>query len=134
MPALNAAARSGLAAMTAVGARDRAAWLSCYAEDAVVWDPVGGSPLDPDGSGLRGRAALETFWDLVVDPNSVRFEVTAVHPGGADAAVVATVRISLGTGVDVDYDGVFLYSAGEDGRLTSLRAFWDVERVVSAMA
>ena len=134
MPPLNAAARSGLAAMTAVGDHDRAAWLSCYAEDAALWDPVGGSPLDPEGAGLRGRSALETFWDLAVEPHRIRFDVAAVHPGGSDAAVVASAHLRLDTGVEVEYDGVFVYTAGEDGRLTRLRAFWDVQTVVAAMA
>lgn len=41
-------------AMNAVSAGDRVAWLACYADDAVLHDPVGGSPLDPEGSGVRG--------------------------------------------------------------------------------
>ena len=34
----------------AVAAKDRDAWLSLFASDAVVQDPIGPSPLDPLGA------------------------------------------------------------------------------------
>ncbi|MFC4117078.1 nuclear transport factor 2 family protein [Nonomuraea zeae] len=126
------AAVAALTAMGAVSAGDRDAWLACYAPDAVLHDPVGGSPLDPHGAGLRGRAALERFWELTVAPNEVRFEVAAVHPAGDEAAVVASVSIRFPTGASACYDGVFVYRI-EDGRISSLRAYWDLGRVLSAL-
>ncbi len=38
--------------------RNKAAWLALYAEDAVIEEPVGVSPLDPQGRGHHGREAL----------------------------------------------------------------------------
>lgn len=128
-PALATARR----AMAAVTAGDRAAWLDCYDDDAVLEDPVGGSPLDPDGAGLRGRAALEGFWDLVVAPNDFAFELTSAHGCGAEAALVATVRGRYATGATVTYDGVFVYAVGDDGRIRSVRAFWDIGAVMAAL-
>ncbi|MFI6483705.1 nuclear transport factor 2 family protein [Nonomuraea sp. NPDC050663] len=133
MDTTHPAAVAALTAMGAVSAGDRDAWLACYAPDAVLHDPVGGSPLDPHGAGLRGRAALERFWELTVAPNEVRFEVAAVHPAGDEAAVVASVSVRLPTGVSFSYDGVFVYRI-EDGRISSLRAYWDLDRVLSALA
>ncbi|MGW0484171.1 nuclear transport factor 2 family protein [Nonomuraea sp. NPDC003214] len=127
------AAVAALTAMSAIGAGDRDAWLACYAPDAVLHDPVGGSPLDPHGAGLRGRAALERFWELTVAPNQVRFEVAAVHPAGAEAAVVASVSARFATGARVGYDGVFVYRVDGDGRIVSLRAYWDLGPVLSAL-
>jgi steroid delta-isomerase len=120
--------------MDAVGRGDRDAWLACFASDAVVHDPVGGSPLDPDGRGLHGRAALEGFWDLTVAPGVVVFEIASVHPAGAEAAVVATVTARLGNGAVVTYDGVFVYAVDAAGAIRTLRAYWDVERVLAALA
>ena len=46
------------------GARDKAAWVGLFEEDAVVEDPVGGFPAwDPTGEGQRGRAAIAKFYD-----------------------------------------------------------------------
>jgi steroid delta-isomerase len=128
------AAVAARTAMNAVTTGDRASWLSCYADDAVLHDPVGGSPLDPDGSGLRGRDALDRFWQQAVAPNRIRFDVTAVHAAGSEAAVVATVTTRFPQGVVASYDGVFVYTVDDDERIVSLRAYWDVQRFLSSMA
>ena len=128
-PALSAARE----AMAAVSAGDRTAWLDRYDDDAVLEDPVGGSPLDPEGVGLRGRTALEGFWDLVVGPNDFDFEITATHSGGSEAALSATVRGRYPNGAKTSYDGIFIYTIGENGKITSVRAFWDIDAVMSAL-
>ncbi|GII01441.1 nuclear transport factor 2 family protein [Planobispora takensis] len=133
MNSTHPAAVAALAAMEAVGAGDRDAWLARYAPDAVLHDPVGGSPLDPAGTGLAGRAALERFWELTVAPNDVRFDVAAVHPAGDEAAVVASVAIRFPHGAQISYDGVFVYRVGDDRRIVSVRAYWDLRRVLSAL-
>ncbi|GIH93416.1 nuclear transport factor 2 family protein [Planobispora siamensis] len=133
MSGAHPAAVAALAAMEAVGAGDRDAWLAWYAPDAVLHDPVGGSPLDPSGTGLVGRAALERFWELTVAPNDVRFDVAAVHPAGDEAAVVASVTIRSPHGAQASYDGVFVYRVGDDGRIVAVRAYWDLQRVLSGL-
>lgn len=96
-PALTAARD----AMAAVSAGDRDTWLGLYDDDAVLEDPVGGSPLDPEGRGLRGKDALAGFWDLVVGPNDFEFEINGTHTGGAEAAIAATVRGTYANGATV---------------------------------
>jgi steroid delta-isomerase len=125
------AAKVALAAMSAVGAGDRDAWLACYTEDAVLHDPVGGSPLDPQGAGLRGRTALQRFWDVAVAPNDMHFTVTSVHPAGTEAAIVATVSIRLPDHTVLDYDGVFVYRPDDSGRIASMLGYWDVRSVMA---
>lgn len=120
--------------MAAVSAGDRDQWLSQYSDDAVLYDPVGGSPLDPEGSGLRGRAALEQFWDLMVAPSTVDFSIDAIHTGANEAAVVASVSMTLAAGQRTAYDGVFLYTVDADGRIASMRAYFDLERVLATLA
>ena len=126
------AAKAALAAMAAVTGGDRNAWLAGYAADAVLHDPVGGSPLDPHGDGLRGHAALGQFWDLAVAPNDVRFAVAAVHPAGTEAAVVATVTTRFPDDTVLDYDGLFVYRLDDDGRIASMHGYWDLARVLDA--
>ncbi|GAA0956686.1 nuclear transport factor 2 family protein [Actinocorallia libanotica] len=128
-PALAVAA----AAMNAVGAGDRAQWLACFAPDAVVHDPVGGSPLDPEGKGLHGRPALELFWDMAVAPHKVAFEIGAMHPAGDEVAVVASVTTRLNTGIEVRYDGVFTYRVNQAGLISSLKAYWDLQPMLAAL-
>jgi len=128
------AATAALTAMNAVAAGDRDAWLSCYADDAVLHDPVGGSPLDSQGAGVRGLDGLNRFWWRAIAPNQVRFDVTAVHAAGDEAAVVATVTTRFPNDAVVDYDGVFVYTINHDEQIVSLRGYWDVQRVLSALS
>jgi steroid delta-isomerase len=134
MDADHPAARTALAAMRAVADGDREAWLACYAEDAVLYDPVGGSPVDPHGTGLRGHVALGRFWDLLVAPNEVHFTVSAMHPGGTEAAVVATVTSRAPGRSAISYDGVFVYRLADDGRIAAMRGYWNVRQVLAELA
>jgi steroid Delta-isomerase len=133
MSSSSPAADAALSAMSAVGRGDRAAWLACYAEDAVLHDPVGGSPLDPEGLGLRGAAAREQLWDLTIAPNDVHVDVSAVHTGADEAAVVATVTIRFASGPETTYDGVFVYRVRDDGKIASVRSYFDLQRVMEAL-
>lgn len=52
----------------------------------------------------------------------MRFDVASVHPGGDEAAVVATVTIAFAGGRSVAYDGVFVHRVSSDGRIESVRS------------
>jgi len=134
MSTIHPAAAAALTAIEAVTAGDRDAWLSCYADDAVLHDPVGGSPLDPHGAGVRGLDGLDRFWRQAIAPNQIRFDVNAVHAAGDEVAVVATVTTRFPNGAAVDYDGVFVYTINDDKQVVSLRGYWDVQRVLSALS
>lgn len=120
--------------MRAVMDGDRDAWLACFAADAVVHDPVGGSPLDPDGAGLRGHAALRGFWDVSIAPAAVTFTVREAHGAVRETALVGGVHVRWPGGAEARYDGVFAYAIGDDGLITSLRAYWDVQSVLAALS
>lgn len=120
--------------MRAVMDGDRDAWLACFAEDAVVHDPVGGSPFDPEGRGLRGHDALRAFWDAGIAPADVTFTIRETHGTEAEAALVGEAHVRLPGGAEARYDGVFAYAVDDGGRITSLRAYWDVGAVLTAFA
>lgn len=116
-----------LAAMAAVGAGQREAWLDLFAVDARVEDPVGHIPP------ILGRAALGQFWDLGIAPlRSVDFAVSRRWDAGAEAMLLATVTLVAANGVEVSYDGTFNYAIDTSGRIASLRAFWDLPDVAAA--
>ena len=45
---------------------NKQAWLDLFADDAIVQDPVGVSPLDPTGLGHQGKGAIEAFWNILL--------------------------------------------------------------------
>jgi ketosteroid isomerase-like protein len=116
--------------MAAVASGNRQAWLNLFAEDAVVQDPVGPSPFDPEGTGHRGIAAIAAFYDSVIAPNeSVRFTITQSFLCGDEAANVGVIRITLAGGTAVEVDGVYVYRRSSDDKIASLRAYWEPDAI-----
>lgn len=115
--------------MRAVEAGDREAWLALFAPDAIVEDPIGESPLDPEGNGHRGADAIAAFHDMVIGPNDVRFTIEQSWAAGNEVANVGTISTTMPDGTVVHTDGVFTYRVDDDGRLTALRAFWEMDRL-----
>ncbi|MGB7051205.1 MAG: nuclear transport factor 2 family protein [Acidimicrobiales bacterium] len=116
----------GQASMAAVAAGDREGWLALFADDAVVEDPIGPSPFDPEGKGHRGRAAIAAFYDSVIAPNeSVVFTINQSFLCGEELANVGVIRITLAGGGAVEVDGVYTYRRSPDGRIAALRAYWE---------
>jgi steroid delta-isomerase len=120
--------------IAAVQAKDKHAWLSLFAEDAVVQDPVGRSFLDESGEGHRGHDAIGAFFDSSIAPvESIRFELKDSFAAGDEVANVATIHMTLPGGATSRCEGVFVYRVRDDGKLVSLRAFWEVDRMLQTM-
>jgi hypothetical protein len=128
-PAQQASARS----MKNVKAKNRSAWLDLFAEDAVVQDPVGVSPLDPSGLGHRGREAIGRFWDMVIAPGDVEMTVRESYPAGDECANVVTLVNRMPGGVEIAVDTVICYRVDARGKLVSLRAYWEYEKVAAQL-
>jgi ketosteroid isomerase-like protein len=122
-PARAAAQRS----MAAVESGDREGWLGLFADDAVVEDPIGRSPLDPEGAGRRGREAIARFWDDVISSGAVRFDIRESYACGDECANVGRITTTFPDGARSIVEGVYTYRVDADGRLVALRAFWEFD-------
>lgn len=107
----------------------KTAWLDLYADDAIIEDPVGVSPLDPAGRGHRGRAALERFWDMVIGPGNMKYEIRESYPCADECANVWTLTNTLPGGVEVTVDLVSIYKVNAQGKLLAMRAYWSYAEV-----
>lgn len=116
----------------AAGVKDRATWLGLFADDAVVEDPIGPSPLCPDGLGHRGTEAIAGFYDTVIGQvERMRFEIERSYLCGDEVADVGTIHITMAGGHTVQVHGVFTYRSDGAGRLVALRAFWEFDSIVA---
>ena len=129
-PARDMAIRS----MDCVMRKDRETWLSLWAEDGWVEDPIGVSFLDPSGEGHHGPDGRAAFWDANMAPNSIVFDLHDSFACGQECANVATITITLPDGSTTRCEGVFAYRLDDAGRLLSLRAFWELDRMMATMA
>lgn len=114
----------------AVKLKDRATWLSLFAPDAVVQDPIGPSPFDPEGNGHHGPEAIAAFYDKVVAPNElITFEIENSYLCGNEVADVGVIRTVLPGGTHVALiRGVYTYRSNGAGKLVALRAFWEFDK------
>lgn len=115
----------------AVRRGDREAWLSLWAEDAVIEDPIGVSPIDPTGKGHRGLEAIAAFWDHVIrrDPRTrISFDYHTQYCVGDECACVGSLTNHFPDGSSFEVHGVFVYRVNQDGKLASLRTYWEHEK------
>jgi ketosteroid isomerase-like protein len=119
----------GIRSRAAVHAGDRDGWLDLFADDAVVQDPIGPSPFDPEGKGHHGKEAIAAFYDTVIAPSdSVSFEIEQSYLCGDEVADVGIIRTTLAGGKhQAVVRGVYTYRSNGAGKLASLRAFWEFD-------
>ena len=133
MPEQHPARRAAERSMAAVRGKAKDEWLALFADDGVVEDPVGKSPLDPDGKGHVGKQAIGKFWDTNIAPNRIDFDIRHSYSVGNEVANVGAVITTMDGGVKAVAEGVFVYRVNDDGKLLSLRAFWEFDRMLASM-
>ena len=122
-PAREAARQS----IVAIQTKNRDAWLALWHEDGVLQDPVGVSPLDPEGEGHRGIAAITAFYDNVISQGDVRFHIRESFACGDECANVGTITTRAADGSVGRCELVMVYRVDAQGKVLSLRAFWEFE-------
>jgi steroid Delta-isomerase len=130
-PARRASRRS----MSAVAAGRRDEWLALFAPDAIVEDPVGPSLLDPEGKGYHGHDGIGRFWDRNFgEVSRFHFQIKDSFANGPCCANIATITMWLGD-ADTTFtvDCVMVYIVDDDGRITSIRGYWEPDRAMATL-
>lgn len=92
--------------------------VALYAEGAVVEDPVGSEPR-------VGHAAIREFYSTL-DGLDQRTRLLAVRIAGGEAAFHFEV-VTLADGATYTLAPVDVMAFDDDGRITSMRAYWSEE-------
>lgn len=109
-------------------------WLAVFADDALVQDPVGPSPFDPEGKGFRGKERLSEFWDLMIEPSNLTIVPHKRLPcGDKIVAVSMTATNDLGE-IKTEIEMVVTYEVNDDGKVISLKAYWDLDALMAQLA
>jgi len=119
----------GIRSRAAVSAGDRDGWLALFTADAVVQDPVGPSPFDPEGRGHHSLDAIAAFYDNVIATSeAIDFEIFESYMCGDEVADVGVIRTTLSGGQhQAVVHGVYTYRGDGAGKIASLRAFWEFD-------
>jgi predicted SnoaL-like aldol condensation-catalyzing enzyme len=96
----------------------------------VVEDPVGPSFIDPDGTGQRGKEAIAAFYDNVISQSdSIKFMIRHTIDCGDEVANIGQITITLpGNQVGI-VPMVNIYKVNAEGKLASLRSFWEQDKL-----
>jgi hypothetical protein len=113
-------------------AKDKENWLALFAEDALVQDPIGKSPLDPEGNGHRGIAAIEKFYDTVIANGDIEFTIIESIPCADECANYAQI-VNLVGDIKIETKMIVIYRINSNNKIESLRAFWDYQKMESQL-
>lgn len=109
-----------------VKAGDKQGWLDLFADDATVEDPVGPYEWDPEGRGRRGKAEIGAFFDMFSSfQDDFDFEVHDKFTCGDEVAVLVSMHITMKDGTKATTRAINVYKQAPDGRVQSLRSFWN---------
>ena len=109
-------------------AKDKQNWLDLFAENAIVQDPIGKSPLDPDGNGHKGKEAIEKFYDTVIANGNIEFNILESIPCADECANFAEIKNIIGN-EKIETKMIVIYRVNSDDKIVSLRAFWDYQKM-----
>lgn len=130
--ALAPALAASQASWRAVQARDKAGWLSLMADDITIEDPIGVAITNEDGTGVRGKAAVEEFFDKNIATNNLRIECEETFPSSSELEVahILTLHSAFEGGLTSRVRGIFCYKLNEAHLITNLRGYWNMEAMV----
>jgi steroid delta-isomerase len=99
----------------------REALLATFASDAVWHDPVGAPPHE-------GHEGIGAFWDTVhTMADKIVLDPKDVVVCGPEAAMVFTINAETGDTTMI-FDAVEIFLVDDDGKITLLKAYWDMSR------
>ena len=109
-------------------AKDKENWLALFDKDALVQDPIGKSPLDPEGNGHQGIAAIEKFYDTVIANGNIEFTIVESIPCANECANYAQIANLVGD-IKIETKMFVIYRINSNNKIESLRAFWDYQKM-----
>ncbi|MEH6584027.1 MAG: nuclear transport factor 2 family protein [Halioglobus sp.] len=115
--------------LTLVEQKDKLGWLALFDDDAVVADPVGVSPLDPDGEGHCGIIAIEAFWDNIIGPGQLQSKIRESYESGDSVANLLTLTGTLADGTVIHIKNVSVLRVNSVGKIMSIHAYWNYKLV-----
>lgn len=130
----NPARRVSQRSLDCVSRKAKDEWLELFAEDATLEDPVGPSFFDPDAQGHHGREGIGAFWDLAIAPLvEFRATISDSFANGNNVANVGVFSTTLGDGTRADTELIAAYRLNDDGKIQSLRAYWEIDRMMATL-
>ena len=129
MADLTPALAASHASWRCVQTHDREGWLALMADDIVIEDPIGEAITNPDGKGVRGKQAASAFYDTNIAVNDLTVSCEETFPSSSpnEVAHILSLHSKFEGGVTSTVRGVFCYRVNDDGLITNLRGYWNMD-------
>ena len=112
----------------AVAVHDKTAWMSIFAQNHVVEDPVGSRPHLSDVGGAEPHRALSRFYDTFIAPNKLAFDVKQDVVCGQHVVRDLAINLQMSDKVHAQVPMHLLYELSEeagDYKVSRLAAHWE---------
>jgi steroid Delta-isomerase len=114
-------------ALDAITRGDKERYISLYAPDGVIHDPVGKTPVDPSGQGHRGHEALGSFWDTqIAQAGDLSFVVHTSLATDDQVANSFTLVVDQSAGDTTSMECIFIYRVNGAGLLVNVAGYWEI--------
>ncbi|HVQ52490.1 MAG TPA: steroid delta-isomerase, partial [Mycobacterium sp.] len=79
--------------------------------------------------GVRGKDAVGAFFDANIGPNQLTVTREATFPSSSpnEIAYILVLRTEFPNGFVASVRGVFTYKVNDDGLITNLRGYWNMD-------
>ena len=117
------------ASWRAVMAKDKEGWLALMTDDVVIEDPIGPAYTNPDGSGVVGKDGVSEWWEKSVGLATITITSEETFPSSSpnEIAHILALRFTFDNGAASGVRGVFTYKVNDEGLLTNLRGYWNMD-------
>ncbi|GBF83326.1 ketosteroid isomerase [Aphanothece sacrum FPU3] len=98
-------------------------WLATLADNAVIYDPVGKPPLNPEKDSIKLFTILTTFY--------AKFEIVkeSLFVVNNEAAVKWKMTVISKNGREATAEGITTFELNEADKITQVKAYWDENKL-----
>src|SRR5581483_2054624 len=99
------------------------------ADDVVIEDPIGDAPTNPGGTGVRGKDGVAAFYDANIAANRLTITCEETFPSSSpnEIAHILVLHSRFDNGVTSTVRGVFTYRVNDEGLITNMRGYWNLD-------
>ena len=110
-------------------AKDKQGWLALMTDDVVIEDPIGPSFTNPDGTGVTGKDGVSQWSGEQRRPATIKITCEETFPSSSpnEIAHILATALHLRQRLVERVRGVFTYKVNDDGLITNLRGFWNMD-------
>ncbi|NET85624.1 MAG: ketosteroid isomerase [Moorea sp. SIO1F2] len=112
---------------TNMAAMNPGGWVEIFAEDAVIYDPVGKPPINVSEDSEKFFGLLSSFF------NSFEISQEQIFIAGNGAAVKWRMQVSAKNGREATAEGISVFEINDDGKIQQVLSYWNEAEMMAKL-